>query len=630
MLLFLPLFFFILPVFFSLSQRYTYLLLVGWCFLSTFLPFLGPAGIIEFPWFPLNRTHFIITLNNDSLTQQFIFLVNFIGICVIVYSQYYFEKSSYKYWTYLSLFLGSMQGLIISHHAILMFIFWELMGLSSFLLIGYYYEKWESVYGSSKALWINKLGDIGFLIGILGVYIEYDSLDLHSWLEKGTFPEEKSWILFFLILGALAKSAQGPFMIWLPDAMAGPTPASALIHAATMVAAGIYLLFRLHPIFTPDILTILSWTGSLTALLGAIYALFQFRIKAILAGSTLSQLGWMLSALGTSFPMTAIEHLWAHAFFKAGLFLTAGYIIHYQEHHLKPHEDPQNIFLMGNFYSHNFKIYAVLVLLLSSLMGLPLTSGFLTKEAILAAQGYSLTFYVLLFSLIITVFYSLKILTALKKNSEPPKQKFSAWGLTLPIYLLAINSFFFVVSLNPLHLDKPHLPYVKLSITAISLGTILISAIIFLKFQHFILHLTSQTVSNFWGLNPLYNLWIKQNFISKVEIIENHSNLMVNHSLNPLFTISKFLKFLEEKILVETILKLKNLLVGTQWMGITISITHFFQWLDTYLWDFGILNISHSIVNLGKANARLHSSKIQNYLIYSLIIILLGLIFFIN
>lgn len=630
MLLFLPLFFFILPLFFCLSRCYTYLLLVGWCFFSTFLPFLSPTGIIEVPWFPLNQTFFTITLNNDALTQTFIFLVNFIGICVIVYSQYYFEKSSYRYWTYLSLFLGSMQGLVISHHAIFMFIFWELMGLSSFLLIGYYYEKWESVYGASKALWINKLGDIGFLIGILGVYIEYNSFDLQSWLEKGIFPEEKSWILYFLVLGALAKSAQGPFMIWLPDAMAGPTPASALIHAATMVAAGIYLLFRLYPIFTPDILAILSWTGSLTALLGAIYALFQFRIKAILAGSTISQLGWMLSALGSSFPMTAIEHLWAHAFFKAGLFLTAGYIIHYQEHHLKPHDDPQNIFLMGNFYSHHAKIYAILVLLLSSLMGLPFTSGFLTKEAILSAQEYSLTFYVLLLSLVITVFYSLKILTALKKSSETFAQNFCHWGLTLPIYLLAISSLFFVVSLNPFHLNKPHLPHVTLDITAISLGTLLISAIIFWKYQDFILQLTSQTVSNFWGLNPLYNLWIKQNLISKVEIIENQNNSLINRSLNPLFTLGKFLKFLEEKVFVGTILKLKNLLIGAQWMGITISIAHFFQWLDTYLWDFGILNLSHSIVNLGKANTRLHSGKIQSYLIYSLIIILLGLFFWVN
>ncbi|GIV43483.1 MAG: hypothetical protein KatS3mg035_0606 [Bacteroidia bacterium] len=157
---------------------------------------------------------------------------------------------------------------------------------------------------------------------------------LFGW-RRGHFLRGTRFFYGFLILGALAKSAQGPFMIWLPDAMAGPTPASALIHAATMVAAGIYLLFRFYPILTPDVLIFLSWLGSLTALIGALYALYQFRLKAILAGSTISQLGWMLSALGSSFPLTAIEHLWSHAFFKAGLFLGAGFIIHHQEKKLK-------------------------------------------------------------------------------------------------------------------------------------------------------------------------------------------------------------------------------------------------------------------------------------------------------
>ncbi len=629
MLFLLPFSFFLAPLLFYKFHRYAYLLLIFLCISTSLLPFFSGFDILEYSWFSLNSQNFTITLKNDALTQQMVFLVNFIGICVIFYSQFYFEKSSFRYWLYLSLFLGSMHGLIISHHAILIFIFWELVGASSFLLIGYYYEKPESVYGSSKALWLNKIGDIGFLIGILGIFIEYKSLDLQVWLEKGTIPIEKSWILWFLILGALAKSAQGPFMIWLPDAMAGPTPASALIHAATMVAAGIYLLFRLFPIFTPEILILLSWLGSITALLGAIYALFQWRLKAILAGSTISQLGWMLSALGSSFPLTAIEHLWAHAFFKAGLFLTAGYIIHYQEHQFK-NEDPQDIQFMGNFYSQNPKIYFVFCLFFAALMGVPLTSGYLTKETILASQEFSFTFYLLLASIFLTVLYSLKVLLALsnKTSQAPITSNLPPYPLSLPIYILGVCSLFWVVSFNPLHLNKPHLPEVRFSITLFSMSILLFSVFIFWKFQSFIVKLSSQTVSQFWGFNTFYNLWISQKFISRSEFIEKQNQLVVNRFLNPLFILGKILKFFEEKVLLGLIMALKNLFVTGKYVGIPISIAHFFQWMDTYIWDFGILSLTHSVLKIGKLNASFHTGRIQLYLIYSIVSLLLVVLFY--
>ncbi len=628
MLLLLPFSFFLAPFLFYKFHRNAYLFLIFLCILTSFLPFFSGFDILEFSWFNLKSQNFTITLKNDALTQQMVFLVNFIGICVVFYSQYYFEKSSFRYWLYLSLFLGSMHGLIISHHAILIFIFWELVGVSSFLLIGYYYEKPESVYGSSKALWLNKIGDIGFLIGILGVYIQYKSFDLHIWLEQGSFPIEKTWILWFLILGALAKSAQGPFMIWLPDAMAGPTPASALIHAATMVAAGIYLLFRLQPILTSDILFFLSWLGSITALLGAIYALYQKKLKAILAGSTISQLGWMLSALGSSFPLTAIEHLWAHAFFKAGLFLTAGYIIHYQEHHLKNNEDPQDIQLMGNFYAQNPRIYFVFCLFFAALMGLPLTSGYLTKEALLSAQEFSFTFYLLLASIFFTVLYSLKVLFALKNNSSQshPNSYSPPFPLSLPIYLLGICSLFWIVSLNPFHLNKPLIPEVHLSITLFSMSILFISVLTFWKFQSIILNLSSQNVSRFWGLNSFYDLWISQNFISRIEFIEAKNQLVVNRFLNPLITFAKILKFFEEKVLLGLIMTLKKLFVTGKFWGLPVSIAHFFQWIDIYIWDFGILSLTNSILKIGKMNATFHTGRIQLYLIYSMVFILLVLL----
>lgn len=624
MILFLPLTFLIAPIVFYKFQRFAYVILILGCITSTFLPFFVPFGITEFTWFTLQQKSFKVSLNNDSLAQQLIFLVNFIGACVVFYSQYYFKQNSFRYWLYLSLFLGSMHGLIISYHAIFIFFFWELIGISSFLLIGYYYEKKEAIYGSSKALWINKIGDIGFLIGILGIFLEYKSFDIGTWLEKGVFPTENSWILWFLILGALAKSAQGPFMIWLPDAMAGPTPASALIHAATMVAAGIYLLFRLHPIFTTDIQFFLLWLGSITALLGALYAFFQIKIKAILAGSTISQLGWMLSALGTAFPLTAIEHLWAHAFFKAALFLTAGFIMLHQEHLLKPHQDPQNILLMGNFYNQNPLIYTMLAIQLAALIGLPITSGFLTKEAILAAHEFSLTYYILLFSLILTVFYCLKILFALKKESQPLSPiKLLPKAITYPIFILTLSSLFFVVSSHPLHIEKTQFPHVSLSIPLVSIITIIISSLIFWQSKNLLITFTSKLVSEFWGLNYFYNLWISQNFISRLEMIEKQNHFIINHFLNPLLVIGNSLKFLEEKWINGLIHGFKVLLVTGKWMGISISIAHFFQWLDTYIWDFGILNLTNAIKKMSQTTATLHFAKIQTFWIYSFLLLLL-------
>jgi len=625
MLFLIPCVFFFAPFIFSTLHRLNFLLLISLCFLTTFISFFIDKGIIEFTWFTLNNQSFIITLNNDVLTQQLIFLVNIIGICVIFYSRIYIKKDTTRYYTYLSIFLGSMHGLLISNHLLLLFFFWELVGMSSFLLIGFYFENKDSVYGSSKALWINKIGDLGFLIGILALWSEYKSFDLHFLSEQNIIIGEKSWIIWLLILGAFAKSAQGPFMIWLPDAMAGPTPASALIHAATMVAAGIYLIFRIHFLLTPEIQLFLAYLGSITAVIGSLYALFQVRLKAILAGSTISQLGWMLSALGTAFPFAAIEHLWAHAFYKAGLFLAAGYIIHYQENKIYSDYDPQDIRLMGGFAQNHTKIYSLLILLFSALIGIPCTSAFLTKEAILAAHELYFTFYLLLFSSILTTLYSLKVLYSLKNHQNNEivnrSQPFK-WGMGLPIIILSLGSLFYTVSLNPIHLEKPQMPYVNFLTNILSIGAILLGILIFWKWKTQFLKLFSENAKEFWGLNSFYNLWISQNLISRIENLENSNQYIVSRFLNPLFLLGNFLKFIEEKILVRLIMFLKNLLVTGKWHGMPISIAQFFQWLDTYVWDFGIINISQGVIRIGKFQEAIRSNKIQNYVLYSLFMVI--------
>ena len=630
MLLLIPFSFFLAPFFYKIFKNSYFIFLIFVCIATTLLLYFSSSGILQYTWFNLNRKPFLISFLNDDLTKQLVLLVNFIGACVAFYSQFYFSKSTFRYWIYLSIFIGSMQGLIISHHALMILIFWELVGVSSFLLIGYYFEQENAVYGSSKALWLNKIGDIGFLIGILGLSVEYKSLDITKWTELGPIAQEKSWILWFFILGALAKSAQGPFMIWLPDAMAGPTPASALIHAATMVAAGIYLLFRLQDIFTPEVKSLFLWLGTLTALLGAIYALFQLRIKTILAGSTISQLGWMLSALGTSFPYTAIEHLWAHAFFKAGLFLAAGYIIHCQKNLNNPSIDSQDIRYMGHFYYKNPALFWFFGLLLFALMGFPFTSGFLTKEAILAAHNYSFTFYILLLSALFTNLYAFKVLFSLKKNpiNHQKFKPFKDFKFTVTIYLLAICSLFFLVSKNPLHIDKPLMPEVSVFISIASLSTFFLAWLIFKKFSTHLLKLNSELVNNFWGLNYIYDIWITQNFITRIEYVKHEIKVFSYKVINPILWFSYLLKWLEEKILDGLILMFKSLFVTGKWMGLPVSIAHFFQWMDTFVWDFSIHGLSYRIVQLSKNYKQISLSSIQIYLLYGLGGVLLGIILF--
>ncbi|MCU0431237.1 MAG: NADH-quinone oxidoreductase subunit L [Cytophagaceae bacterium] len=340
-----------------------------------------------------------IHLYIDQTAALMLALVSGISFLVHLYSlEYMFEKLHYsRYFPYLGLFTSSMHLIVVSHHLLLTFVAWELVGFSSFLLIGFWYEKNASVKASRKALLLNKVGDIGFLIALLVLYAHFHTLDLTvlSSADVTTLPD---WMMQLagagLLLGCLGKSAQFPFQLWLPEAMEGPTPASALIHAATMVAAGVYLLFRIDFLLSDELLMVLAAGGALTAFAGALPALVQQDIKKVLAYSTISQLGYMFMAVGTGNKNAALFHLFTHAFFKACLFLSAGAVIH-EMHHLK-----RAMFLRG--YFHNFdtlnmslmgglrKIMPLtfLAYLLASLalIGLPFFSGYLSKEAMIGGS----------------------------------------------------------------------------------------------------------------------------------------------------------------------------------------------------------------------------------------------------
>src|SRR5688572_11619571 len=269
----------------------------------------------------------------DELSAAMLVLITLVSLLVQVYSLAYLEGESApalgRYYAYHSLFAFSMLGLVLSPTFLQMFVFWELVGLCSYLLIGFWYERPSAARAALKAFWITKLGDLGFITGIVMLWAATGTFHfgtLFAMARGGALPAEGLALVMFLIyLGAVGKSAQFPLHVWLPDAMEGPTPVSALIHAATMVTAGVFLVTRAQPLFvmTPGVLALIGWVGAGTALLAATMACVESDIKRVLAYSTVSQLGLMMAAAGALAAGAGFFHLLTHGLFKALLFLAA-------------------------------------------------------------------------------------------------------------------------------------------------------------------------------------------------------------------------------------------------------------------------------------------------------------------
>lgn len=379
----------------------------------------------RFTWFEIQAGTFFSTftagISLNILGGLMLVLVNFIALLVHIFSVRYMEHEAgfNRYFAFLGLFTFAMLGIVMADNLFIIFIFWELVGLSSYLLIGFWYQKKSAAAASKKAFLVNRVGDIGFLSGILILYAQFGTLDLaalmqlmpHSFLQGG------QWVFEFwsgglaelhmmpaiflslagigLFCGAIGKSAQFPLQVWLPDAMEGPTPVSALIHAATMVAAGVYLLARIFPFLTQEVLTFVAATGAVTAFMGAVAAFAQHDIKKVLAYSTISQLGYMVMGMGTGAYNAALFHLFTHAFFKACLFLAAGaviYALHEAERKANNgcHFNAQDMRFMGGLRYKMPVTYATYLVAMLALSGFPLFSGFLSKDAILAgAWGWA-------------------------------------------------------------------------------------------------------------------------------------------------------------------------------------------------------------------------------------------------
>jgi NADH-quinone oxidoreductase subunit L len=370
-----------------------------------------PAEEVGVAWLEVANLRVDFGLRLDTLSIMMLAIVTFVGAIIHIYSYGYLhgDPGLSRYYASLSLFTFSMLGIVLANNFLQLFIFWELVGVSSYLLIGFWYQRPAAADAAKKAFLTNRVGDFGFLLGILLVWGLMGSLhfgELEEMLRAnpaalGGLATAAGLLIF---CGAVGKSAQFPLHVWLPDAMEGPTPVSALIHAATMVAAGVYMLCRIFFLLNAPALLVIAWIGGLTALLAAVIALQQNDIKRILAYSTLSQLGFMVMAVGLHSPGPAMFHLTTHAFFKALLFLGAGSVIVALHHE-------QNIWKMGGLKSRMPVTFWTFLLGTLALCGVPPFSGFYSKDTILAAafNANALLFALAVVTAVLTPFYMFRL-----------------------------------------------------------------------------------------------------------------------------------------------------------------------------------------------------------------------------
>ena len=428
----------------------------------------GQPEVFNFAWFDLGAGAVRLGFLLNPLTAFMCVMVTFVGLLIFIFSLGYMkEDANFKqFFCFLSFFAAAMLGLLVANSLLLLFISWELVGLASYLLIGFWFHKPSAAAAAKKAFITTRIGDLGLLLGLLWLYDSTGSLLFYDGgqgvLETATLTSLAGQTLscglavstaigLLIFCGAIGKSGQFPLHVWLPDAMEGPTPVSALIHAATMVAAGVFLVARVYPLMSADALltavpvhalTVVAFIGAITALLGALIACGQNDINRVLAFSTVSQLGYMMLALGVGSWTAAIFHLLTHAFFKALLFLGAGSVIHAAHHE-------QDIRSLGGLSTKMKITFVTFAIGTCALVGVPLLfSGFWSKEAILhAAHGWhvsQLPFYAAVLGVILTAFYNTRLMaeTFFGKPRSPAAEHAheNSSTMTTPLVLLAIGA----------------------------------------------------------------------------------------------------------------------------------------------------------------------------------------------
>jgi len=443
-------------------------------FFSTGTPILEVSKI----WFTTGDLTVELGILIDNISAIMLLVVALISFLVHLYSTEYMKGDPRysRYFAFLGIFTFSMNGIVLADSLIMMYIFWELVGLSSYLLIGFWFEKDSAANASKKAFLTNRVGDIGMFIGIMILFFMLGTFNINGITESIYYASNIDMFLLtiagiLVFMGAIGKSAQFPLHIWLPDAMEGPTPVSALIHAATMVAAGVYMTVRIFPFLTPDALQFVAVIGGITAIMASIIAITQNDIKRVLAYSTVSQLGYMIMALGVGAFQAGFFHLTTHAMFKACLFLASGSVIHAMHHALHKeddhHTDPQDMNNMGGLRSKMPITFATMLIATLAISGIPFFSGFLSKDAILAGtiayyhahHGWTIILPIFGFgAAIITAFYMFRLIfMTFYGQPKLPKIFFhiheSPIPMTAPLVILSVLSFAFIFTIpqiNPL------------------------------------------------------------------------------------------------------------------------------------------------------------------------------------
>jgi len=413
----------------------------------------GSYTVKLWDWIPAGGFHVEAAFVVDNLTAVLLIVVTTIGLLVHVYSIGYMAHDPAGYWrffAYLNLFMFSMLLLVLGDSWLTVFVAWELVGLCSYLLIGFWFRKNSAALASKKAFLVNRVGDVGFALGIMAIWVNTGTLNIQESIHVLTsetlvaFPIPVGLIALLIFAGAMGKSAQFPLHVWLPDAMEGPTPVSALIHAATMVNAGVYLVARANPIFAsaPDAMVVVAGIGIFTAILAASIAMTQTDIKRVLAYSTLSQLGYMFAALGVGAWTAAIFHLMTHGFFKGLLFLGSGSVIH------AVHEE-QDMRKMGGLAKKIPHTYWTMLIGAVAISGIPPLAGFFSKDEILGEAyklGFQWVWAIGVVVAIMTAFYMFRLIgltfwgESRVDAAVEPKVHESPRSMTVPLWLLAIPS----------------------------------------------------------------------------------------------------------------------------------------------------------------------------------------------
>jgi NADH-quinone oxidoreductase subunit L len=421
----------------------------------------GEAGAraVYWTWIPAGDFEIEMAFHVDALTAALLLVVTTIGMLVHLYSVGYMahDKATWRFFAYLNLFMFSMLVLVLADNWLLVFAGWELVGLSSYSLIGFWYHKRSAALAAKKAFIVNRVGDVGFALGIMAIFVNTGTLNIQESLaaliaEGATHTIPLTIVALLIFAGAMGKSAQFPLHVWLPDAMEGPTPVSALIHAATMVNAGVYLVARANPLFAhaSEAMVVVAAIGIFTAILAASIAFTQTDIKRVLAYSTLSQLGYMIAALGVGAYVAAIFHLMTHGFFKGLLFLGSGSVIH------AVHEE-QDMNRMGGLWRKIPITHWTMLVGTIAIAGIPPLAGFFSKDEILGEAfkfGFTWVWLIGLIVAMMTAFYMWRLMgktfygeSRVDPHTEPKVHE-SAWQMTVPLILLAIPSALFGIFLT--------------------------------------------------------------------------------------------------------------------------------------------------------------------------------------